>query len=101
MIPLAVTRGDVADYVNALFLVFVILIFLNILISWMPRIPFYSRWFRAVLDFITETTDPYLNVFRRLVPSAGIGGAAINFGAIVGILVLVVVQAIAVTLIRG
>lgn len=101
MIPLAVTRGDVADYVNALFLVFVILIFLNILISWIPRIPFYSRWFRAVLDFITDTTDPYLNVFRRLVPSAGIGGAAINFGAIVAILVLVVVQAIAVALIRG
>lgn len=101
MIPLAVTRGDVADYVNALFLVFVILIFLNILISWIPRIPFYSRWFRAALDFITDTTDPYLNVFRRLVPSAGIGGAAINFGAIVAILVLVVVQAIAVALIRG
>ena len=30
--------------------------------------PFYSRWFRAVLDFVTETTDPYLNLFRRVVP---------------------------------
>ena len=76
MIALALARADVADYVSALFLVYSILILLNILIGWIPRIPFYSRWFRAVLDFITETTDPYLNVFRRLVPSLGGGGMA-------------------------
>ena len=40
--------------------------------------PFYSRWFRAVLDFVTETTDPYLNLFRRLVPSVGGGGFALD-----------------------
>ena len=26
----------------------------------------YNRGLRAVLDFITETTDPYLNLFRRV-----------------------------------
>jgi len=101
VIALAVTRADVADYVDALFLVFIVLIMLNILIGWMPRIPFYSRWLRAVLDFITDTTDPYLNVFRRMIPSVGMGGAAINFGAIVALIVLFVAQALAVTLIRG
>jgi YggT family protein len=99
--PIALARADVADYVEAVFVVYVILILLNILIGWMPRIPFYSRWFRAVLDFVTETTDPYLNVFRRLVPSLGGGGLAINFGPILALIALVLVESIVVGLIRG
>ena len=101
MIPLALARGDVADYVSAVFLVYAILILLNILLTWLPRIPFYSGWLRAVLDFITETTDPYLNVFRRLVPSLGSGGVAINFGPVIGLIVLFAAQALIVGLIRG
>jgi YggT family protein len=101
VIPLALARGDVADYVEAAFLVYAILILLNVLIGWMPRIPFYSRGFRAVLDFITETTDPYLNLFRRVVPSVGGGGFALNFAPVVGLIVLFVVEAVVVGLIRG
>jgi YggT family protein len=101
MLPLAVARADVADYVEALFLVYSILILLNILIGWMPRIPFYSRWFRGLLDFITETTDPYLNVFRRIVPSVGGGGFALNFAPVIALIVLFVLEAVVVGLIRG
>ena len=101
MIPLAFVRGDVADYVEAVFLIYAILILLNILIGWMPRIPFYSRGFRAVLDFITETTDPYLNLFRRVVPSVGSGGFAFNFAPVIALIVLFVVEAVVVGLIRG
>lgn len=101
MIPPALARGDVADYVEALFLVYAILILLNILIGWIPRIPFYSPWFRAVLDFVTDTTDPYLNVFRRVIPSVGGGGLALNFAPIVALIVLFVVEAVVVGLIRG
>jgi YggT family protein len=101
VIPLALARGDVADYVSAVFLVYAILILLNILVGWMPRIPFYSRGFRAVLDFVTETTDPYLNVFRRLVPSVGGGGFALSFAPVVALIVLFVVEAAVVGLIRG
>ncbi len=102
MLPIALARADVADYVEALFLVYSILILLNILIGWMPRIPFYNRWFRALLDFITDTTDPYLNVFRRVVPSVGGGGGlALNFAPVIALVVLFVVQAVVVGLIRG
>jgi YggT family protein len=95
-------RGDVADYVAALFLVYTILILLSVLISMIPRIPFYSRWFRAVLDFITETTDPYLNLFRRVLPRFGGGsGFAIDVSPILGILVLVVVGSLVTRLIEG
>jgi YggT family protein len=98
---LALTRFDVADYVNALFLVYIILIFLNILISWIPRIPFYSRWFRACLDFVTETTNPYLNFYRRLLPSVGGGGFALDLSPIVGLIVLFLVRTALVGLIEG
>jgi YggT family protein len=100
-LPLALTRGDVADYVSALFLVYIILIFLNILISWIPRMPTYSRGLRAAMDFVTETTNPYLNVFRRLIPPLGGGGFAIDLSPILGVILLFVAQALIVGLIEG
>ena len=100
MIALAITRGDVADYVGALFIVYIILIFCNILISWVPRMP-DNPTLRAVLDFITETTDPYLNLFRRFLPPVGGGGFAIDLSPMIGIIVLFVLQAVVVGLISG
>lgn len=100
MIPLAISRGDVADYVSALFVVYIVLIFANILISFVPRMP-YRPWLRSVLDFITDTTNPYLNIFRRFLPSIGSGGFALDLSPMIGIIVLFVVQAVVVGLIQG
>lgn len=100
MIPLALNRGDVADYVNALFIVYVILIFARIVISFVPRMP-YRPWLRSVLDFITETTDPYLNFFRRFLPPVGGGGFALDLSPMIGLIVLFVLDAVVVGLIRG
>jgi YggT family protein len=100
VIPLALNRGDVADYVAALFLVYVILIFARIVISFIPRMP-YRPWLRTVLDFITETTDPYLGFFRRFLPPIGGGGFALDLSPMVGLIVLFVLEAVVVGLIRG
>jgi len=100
MIGLALMRNDVADYVGALFLVYMVLIFLNILISWIPRMPYDPR-LRAVLDFITETTNPYLRIFRRFIPPLGGGGFAIDLSPIVGVIVLVILRGVIVGLIAG
>jgi YggT family protein len=100
VIPLALDRGDAADYVSALFIVYVILIFARIVISFVPRMP-YRPWLRSVLDFITETTDPYLNFFRRFLPPIGGGGFALDLSPMIGIIVLFVLQAVVVGLIRG
>jgi len=97
---LAITRFDVADYVSALFLVYIVLIFLNILMSWIPRMP-YNRALRATLDFVKETTDPYLNLFRRFLPPIGGSGFALDLSPMVGVIVLFVLQAIVVGLIEG
>ena len=54
----AIDRGDIADYVAALFLVYIILIFARIVLSWsVPRMP-YNRALRAVIGFIDESRTP-------------------------------------------
>lgn len=101
MLALALSRADVADYVNAIFVVYIVLIFANILISYVPRLPTYSPVLRAVLDFVTETTNPYLNLFRRVLPTVGGGGFALDLSPVIGIIVLFVLQAVVVGLIAG
>lgn len=100
MIAMALSRLDVADYVSALFTVYIALIFANILISYIPRVP-YSPLLRAVLDFVKETTDPYLNLFRRFLPPVGGAGFALDLSPVIGIIVLFVLQAVVVSLVSG
>jgi YggT family protein len=96
----AIGRDEIADYVSALFLVYLVLIFIRVLLSWVPRIPFNPA-LRAVVRFVHETTDPYLNLFRRLLPPVGGRGLALDLSPILGILLLLVVQGIVVGVIRG
>jgi YggT family protein len=99
VIPFALDRADVADYVQALFTVYLILIFVRILLSWIPRMP-YNPVLSSVVNFVHEVTDPYLNVFRRILPPVGGGGFAFDLSPIVAIIVLYIVRAIVVGAIR-
>jgi YggT family protein len=97
---LAVTRGDIADYVSTLVLVYLVLIFVRIILSWIPRIP-YNRFLNGVLKFVTGVTDPYLNLFRRILPAVRIGPGALDLSPIVATFVLIIVGTIVENLIRG
>ncbi len=96
----ALTRGDLADYVGALFVVYVILIFVRIVASFVPRMP-YNPYLRTALDFVQEVTDPYLNLFRRLIPPLGGGGFGLDLSPMIGLLILFVAQKLIVNLIAG
>jgi YggT family protein len=100
VILFALSRSDVADYVAALFLVYIILILIRVLISWIPRMP-YNPTLRSVLDFITETTDPYLNLFRRILPPIGGGGFGLDLSPMIGIIVLFILRGLVVAAIAG
>ena len=89
-----------ADYVNTLTLVYLVLIFIRILMSWIPRMP-YNRYLSAILKFVTDVTDPYLNLFRRILPPVRLGGAGLDLSPIVATFVLIIVSSIVVSLIRG
>jgi YggT family protein len=96
---LAITRADVADYINTLVLVYLVLIFIRILTSWIPRMP-YNRYLAAFLKFVSDVTDPYLNVFRRILPPVRMGGAGLDLSPIVATFVLIIVGSIVVNLIK-
>lgn len=96
----AITRDDVADYVAALFLVYIVLILIRVLMSWVPRMP-YNPTLRRLLDFVTETTDPYLNLFRRIIPPIGGGGFGLDLSPMIGIIVLFILRGVVVGLIAG
>ena len=84
---LASVRGSAADFVSALAWVYTLVIIAYILTSLAfaagLRLP-YSRWSDAVLTFLRDVCEPYLRIFRRILPSFG----GLDFSPIVGILVL-------------
>jgi YggT family protein len=96
---LAITRSDVADYVDTLAIVYLVLIFIRILTSWIPRMP-YNRYLGAFLKFISDVTDPYLNLFRRFVPMVRMGPGALDLSPILATIVLIVVSSFISGLIR-
>jgi YggT family protein len=95
----AITRDDLARYVYTLALVYVVLIFIRILLSWF-RLPYY-RWLNAFLEFVTEITDPYLNLWRRFLPLVRLGPGAIDLSPMVGSIVLLFVAGIVARIIQG
>ena len=96
---LAITRADVADYVDTLVIVYLVLIFIRIIMSWIPRIP-YNPYLDKVLGFVTDVTDPYLNLFRRILPPVRMGGAGLDLSPIVATFVLIILSTIVVNAIR-
>jgi YggT family protein len=96
----AVTRDDVAGYVDALIQVYTILIFAYIVTSLIfsmgARIP-YNRWSNAILSFLRDVCEPYLRIFRRFIPMAG----PLDLSPIVAIFVLQIVGRIVVNAISG
>jgi YggT family protein len=97
---LAVTRDDVANYINTLALVYLVLIFIRIILTWIPRIP-YNRWLNAGLKFVTDVTDPYLNLFRRILPPVRLGPGALDLSPIVATFVLIIVSTLVANAVRG
>jgi YggT family protein len=96
----AISRDDIANYVSALFTVYILLIFVyiltNMLFSFGLRPP-YSRYSDAVLGFLRDVSEPYLRIFRRFLPTMGM----FDFSPIVGIILLIVLRSLLSNAISG
>lgn len=100
LLLLASVRTKIADYVGTFITIYIILIFIRILMSWFPRIP-YNRWLMAFLTFVTDVTDPFLNLFRRFIPMARIGPAALDLSPMIAVIVLLLLARVVVPAIHG
>jgi YggT family protein len=93
VVPLASTRTDVADFLSTVIYVYTLLIILfivtNLLFAAGLR-PGYSRWSNAILTFLREVSEPFLRIFRRVLP--GFGG--FDFSPILAIFTLAIINSV-------
>ena len=100
MILLAASaRVDIANYLQGLFTVYIVLLFIYILTNIMFSLgvrPPYSRVTDAILGFLRDVSEPYLRIFRRFIPPIG----PIDLSPMVAIIVLYFAQSLVVNAIR-
>ena len=86
--------GDAIDkadtFVNVFVSVYSLVILLYIIASWL-RLP-YSPWLNRIQRFLYDVSEPYLRLFRRVLPSTG----PLDLSPIIGIIVLVILGQVAI-----
>jgi uncharacterized protein YggT (Ycf19 family) len=91
----ASTRTDIAGYLSTLIYVYTLLIVAYIVVQLLFAFgvrPPYSRATDAVLTFLRDVCEPYLRIFRRIIPMVGM----LDFSPIVAILVLTLINTVVV-----
>ena len=78
--------SQVQVFVRVFINVYILMIFAYILTSWI-RLP-YSPWLNRVQRFLYDVSEPYLRLFRRVIPPFG----PVDISPVVGVLMLVIVQ---------
>ncbi len=92
---LASARTQIAEYLSTLIYVYTLLIILYIVIQLLFSVgvrPPYSRTVDVVLGFLRDICEPFLRIFRRVLPSFG----GFDFSPILAIITLQIVNTIVV-----
>jgi YggT family protein len=90
MLAQAVLRDDIANYVQAVFWVYFVIIFVYLLLNMLFSLglrPPYSRALNIFLTFLRDVSEPYLRIFRRFIPAMGM----FDFSPMLALIVLYVV----------
>lgn len=78
--------------IDQVFLVFMIMLFIRIMGSWLPELQRYR-----FMQFIAFYTDPYLNFFRRFIPPIGM----LDFSPMIAFLFLGIIEYIIKSIIQA
>jgi YggT family protein len=92
---LATARTQIADFLSALIYVYTLLIILYIVIQLLFSAglrPPYSRTTDSILGFLRDICEPFLRIFRRVLPSFG----GFDFSPILAIITLQIVNSVVV-----
>jgi YggT family protein len=76
MIATELLTNTIASFLQIYFL----LILVRVLLTWFPT----AEWANNIMSFLSPITDPYLNLFRSVIPPMG----GIDFSPILAIFVL-------------
>lgn len=78
--------------IDKIFFVYYIFILARIIMSWLP-VP-NNEILRSIWEIIHKITEPYLAIFRKILPPLMMGGGGFDFSPIVAIIVLEVLKRI-------
>ena len=82
------TASSLQSFVSVFVGIYILLIFVYVLTSWV-QLPF-SPWVRAISGFLRDVCEPYLRIFRRVLPSLG----PLDLSPVVAILALIALMRI-------
>jgi YggT family protein len=68
-LALADAASAANTFIDTFLWVYILLLFVYVLMSWV-RLP-YTVWVRRVNDFLRDVCEPYLRIFRRILPPLG------------------------------
>jgi YggT family protein len=71
--------GGIATFLN----IYSLLILIRVLLTWFPNV----EWFSPPFSWLSQITDPYLNLFRSLLPPLG----GIDFSPMLAIFALSII----------
>jgi YggT family protein len=77
------------NFLEAIYLVYLICIIAYIIASWIP-LP-YNTALNRIQRFLYDVVDPYLRLFRRFIPQLNLGGLGLDLSPIVAIITLTIV----------
>jgi YggT family protein len=63
MSPILLIVNTLTNFIQ----IYLILIFVRILLSWFQT----ADWAQSIMSFLAPITDPYLNIFRSIIPPLG------------------------------
>ena len=84
----------ITKIVNQLFYFYYILIILRIFLSWIQTI----AWEQQPFNWLRSVTDPFLNIFRGIIPPIG---GILDISPILAIILLQLMQGLVVGLLSG
>src|SRR5881409_1524688 len=86
---------NVAGFVRVFVTVYSLLILAYVITSWI-RLP-YSPWLNRIQRFLYDVCDPYLRLFRRILPPLG----PLDLSPMVAVLALVLLEQLVVETLLG
>jgi YggT family protein len=88
----ALTKAE--TFVNVFTTVYALVIFAYIIFSWL-RLP-YSPWLNRIQRFLYDVSEPYLRLFRRVLPSMG----PLDLSPMVAVIVLLLLDRVVIRILQ-
>jgi uncharacterized protein YggT (Ycf19 family) len=92
---LADVADSIANFVSVFIGVYILLILAYIITSWV-RLP-YSIWLNRIQRFLYDVCEPYLRIFRRVVPPIG----PLDLSPMIAVIVLLLLRGVVTRLLSG